>query len=187
MTSELWHICRVETARSIVLIGFMGAGKSTVGRCLQRLIGLSRIDTDDLVAEKLQLSIPEIFSKHGEERFRDAETELLRALSPERPSVIVTGGGIVLRGENVDLLKQLGAIVWLDAPEEILFERATRKNNRPLLQTEDPRTSFAKLLAVRRSIYENAADIRIETSNLKHEEVAEKIMRKIDDLIQSKK
>jgi shikimate kinase len=165
----------------------MGAGKSSVGRCLQRLTGLGRIDTDELISQKLQLSIAEIFAKHGEERFRDAETELLRELSPDRPSVIVTGGGVVLRADNVVLLKQLGAIVWLDAPEEILFERATRKNDRPLLQTEDPREAFAELLETRRPIYENAANIRIETSNLKHEEVAEEIMRKIDNLIHSKK
>jgi shikimate kinase len=170
-----------------VLIGFMGAGKSSVGRCLQRLTGLGRIDTDELISQKLQLSIAEIFAKHGEERFRDAEAELLRELSPDRPSVIVTGGGVVLRADNVVLLKQLGAIVWLDAPEEILFERATRKNDRPLLQTEDPREAFAKLLETRRPIYENAANIRIETSNLKHEEVAEEIIRKIDNLIHSKK
>jgi shikimate kinase len=165
----------------------MGAGKSSVGRCLQRLTGLGRIDTDELISQKLQLSIAEIFAKHGEERFRDAETELLRELSPDRPSVIVTGGGVVLRADNVVLLKQLGAIVWLDAPEEILFERATRKNDRPLLQTENPREAFAKLLEARRPIYESAANIRIETSDLKHEEVAEEIIRKIDNLIHSKK
>jgi shikimate kinase len=139
-----------------------------------------------MVSQKLQLSIPEIFAKHGEARFRDAETELLRELAPERPSIVVTGGGIVLRNENVDLLKRLGTIVWLDAPEEILFERATRKNDRPLLQTEDPRSRFAKLFAERRPIYEQAADIRIETENLNHDEVAEEIMRKIDNLAQRK-
>src|SRR5579864_7054708 len=77
-----WHIRNVKDARSIVLIGFMGAGKSSVGRCLQRLTGLARTDLDELVVSKFQLSIAEIFSKYGEERFRDAETELLRELSP---------------------------------------------------------------------------------------------------------
>jgi shikimate kinase len=182
-----WHNRRVEHAKSIVLIGFMGAGKSSVGRWLQTLTGLARIDTDELIAQKLELSIPEIFSKYGEEHFRDAETDLLRGLAPERPAIIVTGGGIILRTENVDLLKRLGAVVWLDAPEEVLFERATRKDDRPLLQTEEPGKRFAELFKARRPIYQSAADLRIDTSTSKHTEIAEAILTKIDSLLGTKK
>src|SRR6266849_5942458 len=113
----------------------MGAGKSSVGRCLERRTGLTRLDTDEAVSAKLGLSIPEIFSRHGEERFREAETEALRQLSQDRQSIIVTGGGIVLRQENVDLLKRLGTIVWLEADEKKLLERSSRRGDRPLLQT----------------------------------------------------
>jgi shikimate kinase len=164
----------------------MGAGKSSVGRCLQRRLGLARIDTDELVATKAGMTIPEIFSKNGEETFRQAETDVLRELELRRPSIIVTGGGIVLKNENVNRLKMLGTVVWLDADEKILFARATRKNDRPLLQTEDPRARFASLLADRRPIYAGAADIRIDTSNLNHEAVAESILSEIDKLIPGK-
>src|SRR4051812_675948 len=125
--------------KSIVLIGMMGAGKSSVGRCLQQLTGLARVDSDDLVAAKAGISIPEIFDRHGEEKFREWETDVLRELSTDRPAIIVTGGGMVLRPENIDLLKRLGIIVWLEAKEEVLFERASRCGNRPLLKTENPK------------------------------------------------
>src|SRR5882724_12154323 len=89
--------CSVNFARSIVLIGMMGAGKSSVGRCLERGTGLSRFDTDEIAAARLGLSIPEIFAKFGEEKFREIETQTLRELDPSKAMIIVAGGGIVLR------------------------------------------------------------------------------------------
>src|SRR6266850_3822447 len=158
----------------------MGAGKSSVGRCLQRRTGLARFDTDELVAAKFGLPIPEIFAKHGEESFRDAETKALRNLPNENTAIIVTGGGIVLRGENVDLLKQLGMVVWLEAKEDTLFERASRRGNRPLLQTENPRASLGEMLQERTPLYEKAADLRIETTKLTHDEVADIILAEVE-------
>src|SRR5205823_5577090 len=143
----------VNAAKSIVLIGMMGAGKSSVGRCLQRRTGLARIDTDEMVAAEFGMTISEIFAKHREAVFRDAETRTLRKLAPERPAIVVTGGGIVLRQENVDLLKQLGTIVWLTADESVLFERASRRDTRPLLQNENPRNVFADLFPSREPLY----------------------------------
>jgi shikimate kinase len=172
----------VNSARSIVLIGFMGAGKSSVGRRLERRTGLNRMDTDEAVSAKFGLSIPEIFSRHDEEQFREAETEALRQLSPNRQSIIVTGGGIVLRQENVDLLKKLGAVVWLDADEERLFERSSRRGERPLLQTEDPRRTFSELFRKREPFYAAAADFRVDTSVLTHDEVADTILSKIEEM-----
>jgi shikimate kinase len=160
----------------------MGAGKSSVGRCLARRTGLARVDTDEMVVAKFGLSIREIFSKHGAERFRDAETEALRELSLNQPTIIVTGGGIVLRPENVDLLRQLGTIVWLTADEETLFERATRRGERPLLQTENPRDKFSELLQARQPVYASTADFHIDTSSLRHDEVAEVIQNKIEEV-----
>ena len=165
----------------------MGAGKSSVGRCLQSRTGLVRFDVDEIISTRFQLSIPQIFSTYGEERFRDAETEVLRELSPNLSSIIVTGGGIVLRKENIDLLKRLGTVVWLDAGEETLFERATRKGERPLLQTDEPRARFMELLRIRAPLYANSAEIRIGTSELTHEEVADAILNRIDNLVLSKK
>src|SRR2546430_11341991 len=104
------------------------------------------VDTDDVVGSKFGISIPEIFSKYGEQGFREAETQTLRELDPAKPTIIVTGGGIVLRAKNVDFLKRLGIIVWLDGNEETLFERASRARIRPLLQGEHPREAFAPML-----------------------------------------
>ena len=159
----------------------MGAGKSSVGRCLQRRTGLARFDTDELLTAQFGMSIAQVFGKHGEEKFRDAETEMLRKLATDRPAIIVTGGGIVLRTENVDLLKQLGTVLWLRASETTLFERASRRNDRPLLQNEDPRAIFSELFRKREPLYEAAADLRIDTSVKTHDEVAEVILSKLEE------
>jgi shikimate kinase len=173
--------CGVNAAKSIVLIGMMGAGKSSVGRSLQRRSGLARLDTDEMLAAEFGMSIAQIFEKHGEQKFRDAETELLRKLAPDRPAIVVTGGGIVLRHQNVDLLKGVGTVVWLAADEAILFERAARRDHRPLLQKENPRAIFSKLFGEREPLYAGAADIRIDTSRMSHDEVAETILNKVEE------
>ena len=160
----------------------MGAGKSSVGRCLQCRTGLARLDTDEMLATEFGISIAQIFEKHGEERFRDAETELLHKLAPARPTIVVTGGGIVLRAKNVDLLKHLGTIVWVTADEATLFERASRRNDRPLLQKEDPRRIFSTLFKTREPLYAAAANLRVDTSGMSHDDVAEEILTKIEEL-----
>jgi shikimate kinase len=172
----------VSAAKSIVLIGMMGAGKSSVGRVLERRTGLARLDTDEAVAAHFGMSISETFEKHGEEKFRDTETEVLRKLAPDRAAIVTTGGGIVLRPANVELLKRLGTIVWLNADEMTLFERASRRNTRPLLQNDDPRAVFSELFRKRAPIYKATADFAIDTSNLNHDEAAETILNKIEEL-----
>lgn len=168
-------------ARSIVLIGMMGAGKSSVGRCLQRRTGLARFDTDDIVSSNLGLSIPEIFARHGENRFRDEETAALRALAGGKKAIVVSGGGIVLRKENAGLLKQLGVVVWLEANDETLFERASRRGKRPLLQTENPRKTLSEISRARAPLYAKVADIRVDTTRSTHDEVADLILEQIVD------
>jgi shikimate kinase len=165
-------------SRSIVLVGMMGAGKSSVGVCLRRRTSLKLFDTDEMVTSKFGIPISEIFSKHGENKFREAETEALQALAASEPVVIVTGGGIVLREENLDLLKRLGVLVWLDANEKTLFKRASRAGKRPLLQCKDPKKTFTKMLRTRLPLYAKIADIRVETSVLTDEEVAVAILSK---------
>jgi shikimate kinase len=165
-------------SRSIVLIGMMGAGKSAVGRCLQWRTGFAQFETDEMVRSKFGMSISKIFSTHSEDKFREAETETLRNLSPDQSAIIVTGGGIVLREENIDLLKRFGVVVWLEADEKTLFKRASRTGNRPLLQRKNPRTAFTKMLRARLPLYAKTADIRIDTSELTAEEVAVAILSK---------
>jgi shikimate kinase len=169
-----------RAGKSIVLIGMMGAGKSSVGRLLQRRTGLARFDTDEMVAAKFGSPVAEIFATQGETMFRDAESEALRSLAEEDSAIVVTGGGIVLRPENVDLLKQMGLVVWLEAKEETLFERASRRETRPLLKTENPRMAFAAMLKARRPLYQSAADLRIDTTKLTHDEVADMILTEVE-------
>jgi shikimate kinase len=177
----------MDAAKSIVLIGMMGAGKSSVGRCLQQLTGLARLDIDEMVTTNFGMPIAQIFEKHGEEKFRDAETETLRRLAPDRPAIIVTGGGIVLRPENVDLLKQLGVVIWLTADETTLFERASRRNDRPLLKKQDPKKIFATLFMEREPLYAATADLRVDTSRMTHDEAAETILSKLEELTAMRK
>jgi shikimate kinase len=157
----------------------MGAGKSSVGACLRRRTGLGLLDTDEIVASNFGMSLPEIFAEHGEKKFREAETEALRSVRTEEQTIIITGGGVVLRKENVEILRSQASIVWLDADEETLFARASRKQNRPLLQTKNPRKTFSQILGARRPLYANIANIRVDTSVLTDEEVAVAILAKL--------
>lgn len=168
--------------QSIVLIGFMGAGKSSTGKALARKTGLSCFDTDEIVSKRFGSPVAEIFARFGEEDFRDAETEALRQLAGGEPAIIVTGGGIVLRPENVKMLRALGQVVNLEADEETLFRRISRRATRPLLQTENPRATLVELLRARDPLYRAAADIRLDTSRLTHDEVADTILRTIEKL-----
>jgi len=160
----------------------MGAGKSSVGRCLRHRTGLALHDTDQIVAAKFGLSIPRIFSRYGEQGFREAETEALRRLAGSKQIIVVTGGGIVLSGENIEILKQMGVIVWLDGDDETLFGRASQKRDRPLLRTKNRRKAFSRILRARRPVYAKIADIRVDTSVLTDEEVAVAILSKLRGL-----
>ena len=168
--------------RAIVLIGFMGSGKSSAGRILARRKGWPRFDTDEMVSARFGRPIPEIFAEFGEEEFRNAETEALEQISAATPAVIVTGGGIVLRPGNVEILQRLGMLVHLEADEETLFQRVSRRSSRPLLQTENPRSTLGELLRARLPLYRQAADFHVETSRLSHDEVAETVIRNMEGL-----
>ncbi|MEP6708760.1 MAG: shikimate kinase [Verrucomicrobiota bacterium] len=172
----------IERGTAIVLIGFMGMGKSSVGQLLAERTGWRKFDTDELVAAKFALPIAEIFARFGEDRFRDAETSALRELPREGDSIVVTGGGTILRAKNVQLLREIGTIVCLNADEERLFERLASRRNRPLLQTSDPRATMKELLRSRETIYKKAADIMIDTSDLTHEEVADEVIKELKTL-----
>jgi shikimate kinase len=164
---------------AIVLVGFMGAGKSSVGRTLARLSGLPRFDTDEIVAARFGLTVSEIFEKHGEETFREAETEALREVVGKGTAIIVTGGGMVLRPENRQLLRELGTVVHLAADEETLYKRISRRATRPLLRTENPRATLSELLRARLPHYREVADLEVDTSLLSHDEVARRILESV--------
>lgn len=154
----------------------MGCGKSSVGRRLSGLTGHRFVDTDELVAQAEGRSIAEIFSRSGEDYFRELEQQSLENLVGVCGIVLSTGGGLVLRPANRQTLKRIGIVAWLDASPDVLFERAMRSGKRPLLQTEDPRRTFEELLSVRRDLYENTADFRIDSSGLSHDEAAQMLL-----------
>jgi len=159
----------------------MGTGKSFVGKVLEQHTGFVRFDTDEIISSRLKMPIEKIFLTHDEEHFRELETETLRSLSAEEPAIIVTGGGIVLRSENVDLLKRLGAVVWLDADEATLRTRIHRLSDRPLLQTANPEATLSELLEAREPLYRNAADLRVDISQKNPEQIAELILKNVTD------
>lgn len=154
----------------------MGCGKSSVGRRLAALTGHRFVDTDELVAQAAGKSIPEIFASAGEPGFRDIEAGVLEDLVGVAGIVLATGGGVILRESNRATLRTIGTVAWLDAQPDALFERASRSQRRPLLQTADPRRTFDDLLAARRPIYEAAADFRLDSTGLEHETVAQGIL-----------
>jgi shikimate kinase len=157
---------------NLVLVGFMGCGKSSVGRLAAGMLGYDFVDTDQLVVERAGLAIPDIFKFQGETAFRQLESEALASLRGRDGLVVATGGGIVTRPENVPLLQELGVVVWIDANEEALFERVSRNNARPLLQTENPRATLRALLEARRPLYAAVAQGTIDNSGLRRPEAA---------------
>lgn len=171
-------ITNTMPARNIVLIGFMGSGKSTIGRELSKLLSYPLIDTDNKIEEIEKHSVAEIFSLKGENYFRNCETQAVDQLISNGVThhIIATGGGLPVKEQNRPLLRKLGYVVWLDANTDTLLERTSRNNNRPLLQTENPRETVEKMLHQRNVIYEEVSHLRLQTSGLNIAETAHGIL-----------
>ncbi len=161
--------------RNLVLVGFMGSGKSSVGRILSSLTGFALVDTDNLVVVDAGVPIPEIFRQHGEEHFRALETVALRRLVGRIGLIVATGGGVILSEENRRLLREIGPIVWLDASTRQLHQRV-KNSKRPLLQTGAPRRTLEELYRSRESLYREAATVRIDSTHLTHRQTAEAVL-----------
>ncbi|MEI6561093.1 MAG: shikimate kinase [Verrucomicrobiota bacterium] len=163
---------------NLVLIGFMGSGKSSIGRLLATKLGFHLLDTDAMVVEDAGMQITEIFEWKGEEVFRDYEARALNYLVDRNAKglVVATGGGIVTRESNLPLLHQIGFVVGLTANEEVIFERVSRNKARPLLHTPNPRETVSQLMAARAPLYEAAADYMVDTSAKSHLQVADEII-----------
>lgn len=173
-----------ERKRNIILIGFMGSGKTTVGEHLAQQLGYHFQDTDRLLEQKAEDTISRVFEIHGEKYFRDMETELLKELLPAlKHTVLSTGGGLPLREENIRLLQELGFVVYLQASKETILSRLVGDRTRPLLQGEDMEQKVERLLGIRTPIYIKAAHENIITDNLSVEEITQLIMEKYGDAI----
>ena len=159
--------------KNLILVGFMGTGKSTIGRHLSKALGYPLIDTDARIMAQQKRPIPQIFEDDGEAYFRDLETETLQTLRDEQchKRIIAAGGGVTLRPENRQLLRDLGFVVWLVAQPETILERTSRNKDRPLLQTKDPAKTIRLMLAERDPFYRESAHLVLETSNLDFAEI----------------
>jgi len=164
-----------EPSRSVVLVGFMGAGKSTVGRLLARRLGLCFVETDAMITAREGRSIPDIFAERGESHFRQLEVEVLEDLADKRGHVIATGGGFPCRPGAMERLRELGTVVWLATDFETAYERANRVGGRPMLAGRS-REDTGALYQARQAFYRRA-HLAIDVSLLSADAVVGHVLR----------
>ena len=167
---------------NIVLIGFMGSGKSTISDYLSTVFDMKLVEMDQVIAEKEEMSIPDIFATYGEEYFRNLETNLLKELQTGRNCIISCGGGVALRQENVVEMKKNGRVVLLTASPETIFERVKDSNDRPILDGNKNVEFIAGLMEQRREKYEAAADVVVQTDNKTILQICEELISKLMEL-----
>src|SRR6266702_3973998 len=158
--------------RSIVLVGMMGAGKSTIGRRLAARLHLPFSDADTEIEAAASMSIPDIFETHGEAYFRNGEARVIARLLDNGPAVIATGGGAFMREETRDRIREKAISIWLRADAEIIMRRVRRRADRPLLQTENPEATVSRLLEQREPVYQDA-DLTIASRDVPHERIVD--------------
>lgn len=158
--------------RSLVLVGMMGAGKSTIGRRLATRLAMPFIDADTEIELAAGMTIPEIFETHGEPHFRDGEARVIARLLSGGPIVLATGGGAMLREETRARIRERAISIWLKADADVILRRVKRRADRPLLQTADPAATIERLIAEREPVYQ-LADITISSRDVPHEKVVD--------------
>ena len=161
---------------NIVLIGFMGSGKSTIARTLSRIFDMEVVEMDQLIAEREGMSISEIFDTHGEEYFRDLETNLLIEMQSKKNVIISYSGGVPMRNVNVAEMKKNGKVILLSATPETIYERVKNNHDRPLLENNKSVEFIQELMEKRRAKYEAAADIVIKTDGKSTIEICEELV-----------
>lgn len=161
-------------SRSVVMIGLMGCGKSSVGRRLASRLGLAFVDADDEIELAAQKTIPEIFADHGEDVFRDGERRVIARLLQNGPQVLATGGGAYMNADTRAAVRASGVSVWLKADLPILMRRVMKRDNRPLLKNPDPEGVMRKLIETRYPVYADA-DIVIESRDVPHDVIVTEI------------
>lgn len=164
---------------NVFLIGFMGTGKSTIASCFGADYAMNIVEMDKAIVEKARMSIADIFAQYGEEYFRDLETTILKETGNMKNTVVSCGGGIVLRKENVNYMKQNGKIVLLTASPEEIVARVKNDNERPLLKESKDIESVNKLMEARRVKYEEAADVIIHTDGKSKEIICKELISKL--------
>lgn len=174
-TSQEAEIISALGTRSVVLVGMMGAGKSTIGRRLSARLHLPFLDADTEIEAAAGMSIPDIFETHGEPHFRDGEARVIARLLDGGPAVIATGGGAFMREETRDRIRGKAVSLWLKADADIIMKRVKRRADRPLLQTADPAATIGRLLGEREPFYQHA-DLTISSRDVPHERIVDECL-----------
>lgn len=173
--ASLAHDAEIASAlgkRSIVLIGMMGAGKSTIGRRMAARLRLPFLDADTEIETAAGMSIPDIFETHGEPHFRDGEARVIARLLDNGPAVIATGGGAFMREETRGRVRDKAVSIWLKADADVIMKRVRRRSDRPLLQNADPEGTVSRLLGEREPIY-GTADLIILSRDVPHDKIVD--------------
>ena len=169
--------------KNIVLIGFMGCGKSTLGSRLAYKLKYSFVDSDRRIEDEMKMSINEIFEKYGEQYFREVEKDVIRKMSKIDKQVIATGGGVIKDCENVEELKKKGIIVYLEATPEHIYSNLKNDNSRPLLQGGDKLQIITDLLKQREGLYNKCADIVINVNDSTINDTVDNMIKKLGGMI----
>jgi shikimate kinase len=162
-------------SRSIVLVGMMGAGKSSIGRRLATRLGIAFVDADSEIEKAAGMSIPDIFATHGEPDFRAGEARVIARLLDSGPQVLATGGGAFMNADTRAAIAAKGVSIWLSADLETLMRRIKRRQDRPLLHTDDPATTLQQLIDARYPIYA-LADFTIQSREVPHDKIVDEII-----------
>jgi len=168
---------------NVVLIGMRGSGKTTIGKLLARRLGKQYIEMDELIVQRLGLSIPEIVDKYGWQKFRDTEAEITLEVGGVDDVVNATGGGVVTRDENIRELKKKGNLVWLKANTDTLLKRIGNGQSRPSLTGKSPREDMEAVMAERSPIYQRAADFIVDTEGKQPEEIVDAIVKLLTEQV----
>lgn len=172
--------------RCVVLVGLMGAGKSTIGRKTAQMLSLPFVDADHEIEAASRMSIPELFEKYGEPEFRALERRVIARLLKQGPQVLATGGGAFMNADTRKAIARHGVAVWLKADIGVLMERVSRKQNRPLLKTADPKATMEKLIAERYPVYA-AADVTVLSRDEKKDVIATELVAALGDHLKARR
>ncbi|WP_237153285.1 shikimate kinase [Oryzibacter oryziterrae] len=173
------RVLRRLAGRCVVLVGMMGAGKTSVGKRLATRFGVEFADADVEIEAAAKKTIPEIFAEHGEDYFRQGEKRVIARLLRDRCQVIATGGGAYMNAETRKAIHETGISIWLKAEWDLLFDRVKRRANRPLLQTEDPEGTLRRLVEIRYPVYAEA-DITVLSRDVPHEQMVDAVLAALD-------
>lgn len=168
--------------KNIFLIGFMGAGKSTVARRLHKMTDKHLVELDERIEQEQNMKIKEIFACHGEAHFRDLESSLIETIGKEGNTIVSCGGGVVLRPENVAYMKKSGKVVYLSATPQTIYERVKDGTNRPILNGHMNVEYIGELLEQRRALYESAADVCIAVDHKSIDDICREIIQKTENM-----